>query len=111
MFKNKAIIKWIVVVVLLIIVTIMLFSFTLRIFVRWGGAFISFAAVACIFYAFLNIKELFPSLDKKPIKKYFLTVCMIIICIFIYHEFNKPKVVRMKEDVIYILTKSDTIRK
>jgi hypothetical protein len=110
MLKNKAI-KWIVVIVLLIIVTVMLFSFTLRIFVRWGGAFISFTAVACVFYAFLNIKELFPSLVKKTRKKYFLTACLIIMCVFIYYEFNKPKVVRMKEDVIYILPKSDTLKK
>lgn len=82
----------------------MLHSFMLRIFVRWGAAFISFFAVACIFYAFLGI---FPSF-KKPIVKFTLTTLMIIICIFTYYEFHKPKIVHMKEDVLYVLPKSKT---
>ena len=108
MIKNKDSLKWIVVLLILIIVFAMLHSFMLRVLVRWGGAFISFAAVACIFYALLGI---FPSLNKKKPIKYFLTICMIVMCIFIYYEFNKPKVVHMKEDVIYILPKSDTTKK
>jgi len=108
MIKNKDSLKWIVVLLILIIVFAMLHSFMLRVLVRWGGAFISFAAVACIFYALLGI---FPSLNKKKPIKYLLTICMIVMCIFIYYEFNKPKVVHMKEDVIYILPKSDTTKK
>ena len=102
---NKAI-PWIMVLVLLLIAIIMLHTFALRIFVRWGGAFISFIIVAYIFYYFLGI---FPSLNKRV--KYLLTVCMIIMSIFVYYEFNKPRVVHMKEDVMYILPKSDTTRK
>jgi len=109
MIKNKDSLKWIVVLLMLIIVFVMLHSFMLRILVRWGGAFISFAAVACIFYALLG--AIFPTLNKKKPIKYFLTICMIVMCIFIYYEFNKPKVVHMKEDVIYILPKSDTTKK
>jgi hypothetical protein len=94
--------KWFITILLLLIVIIMLHSFMLRIFVRWGAAFISFSAVACVFYAFIGI---FPSF-KKPIVKLILTACMIGLCIFAYYEFNKPKVVQMKEDVMYILPKS-----
>jgi apolipoprotein N-acyltransferase len=85
----------------------MLHSFLLQIAIRWGAAFISFSAVACIFYAFIGIFPLF----KKSTLKLILTACFIIICIFIYHEFNKPTTVRMKEDVMYILPKSDTTNK
>ena len=108
MLKNKAIIKWIVVLILIIITILMLHSFMLRLVIRWGAAFISFSAAACIFYYFLGI---FPSLNKKRTVKYFLTLCMICLSVFIYHESHKIKVVHMKEEVIYISPKSDTIIK
>ena len=99
-FQNK----WIIFAVLIVITLVMLHSFMLRIFVRWGAAFISFSAVACIFYALLGV---FPAMNKKKkIIKYILTACMIVLCILVYYEFNKPKIVRMKEDVMYILPKS-----
>jgi len=105
--KIKNNLKWIITILLVIITILMLHSFLLRIFVRWGAAFIQFLAVACIFYAFIGI---FPSF-KKPIVKLVLTTCLVSLSIFAYYEFNKPKVVRMKEDVMYILPKSDTINK
>lgn len=72
----------------------------IRIVLRYILMAISFGAVACIFYSFTTI------FTKHKLIKYTFTVLMISICIFLYITINNPnKVIRMKEDVLYILPK------
>jgi hypothetical protein len=53
-----------------------------------------------MFYSFAAV------ITKKRIWKYVITVIMAALVAFIYWEINKPKVVHMKEDVLYIKPKS-----
>jgi hypothetical protein len=56
--------------------------------------------VLCMFYAFAAV------ITKKKIWKYVITIIMAALVVFIYWEINKPKVVQMKEDVLYIKPKA-----
>lgn len=67
----------------------------------------SATGVALIFYYFAAV------FTKKKLYKLLFVLLMSAMCVFIYYEINHPrkKVVRMKEDVLYILPKSDTLKK
>jgi hypothetical protein len=52
-----------------------------------------------MFYSFAAV------ITKKRIWKYVITLIMAALVVFIYWEINKPKVVHMQEDILYIKPK------
>jgi hypothetical protein len=68
-----------------------------RIIMRWGLVALELSAVVCIFWAFVGAFT-----DKKR-NKIITVILMVAISILVYMEFHKtPKIIHMKEDVIYI---------
>jgi phosphoglycerol transferase MdoB-like AlkP superfamily enzyme len=67
---------------------------------KYAVAIIPFAGVILIFYSFAGI------FSQKKLYKWLITALLILICLFVYYEINKPsKVVQMKEDVLYVKPK------
>lgn len=67
---------------------------------QWGLVALELSAVTCIFWAFVG------AFTNKKRNKMISVAFMIAISIFVYIEFNKtPKVVHMKEDVLYVQPK------
>jgi len=69
---------------------------TIRVILRYLAGGISFLGVGVILYSFSGI------FTKKKIIRYIATVLLVVVSIFMYNEWKTPKVVKMKEDVIYI---------
>jgi hypothetical protein len=99
--KNNAI-WWILGVLIVIGLGVLsAVSFEFRSIVRWFTMLISFSGVGVIFYSFAGI------FTTNKIKKWLATIILIAICVFIFVKLQEgPKVIRMEEDVIYILPKA-----
>ena len=75
-------------------------SVLILIIVRYGVMMISFLAIACIIYAFAGI------FTKNKLLKWIITICIAVAIIFIHYRIKNPRVVQLKENVLYILPKS-----
>ena len=81
------------------------FHTTLRIIGKYCLMAISFSAVGIIFYSFYQ--AIFAKHKKRKLICWGLTILTVSICITWYVWDHSPsKVVRMKEDVLYILPKN-----
>lgn len=56
--------------------------------------------VLCILYSFAGV------ITKKKIWRYAITLILALLVVFVYVEINKPKVVHMQEDVLYVKPKT-----
>ena len=56
--------------------------------------------VLCILYSFAGV------ITKKKIWRYAITLVLAVSVVFVYVEINKPKVIRMQEDVLYVKPKN-----
>jgi len=110
---NKKNNKWIGLIVFIIIVLVMYYTLGLRLILQHGMQLLSFSAVGLIVY-YLFSDVIFQK-NKKNGKKTLkcLGSTTIILAIFISSYFiinRKPDVVQMKENMMYITPRQDTVR-
>lgn len=98
-------IRWLLVIAFVIGAGSMAWSIDTRILFRWSIILGVSVPVGCIAYAFAG------AFTQAKWKKWIATVLIIFGGLFWYHlDHRESKVVRMKEDVLYIHPKTDTIR-
>ena len=103
--KNKNTIWWIIGLLIFFgIAAIVYFSFTIRMIGTWILIAFGLSTVATIIYSFTG------AFCKKTSHKCILTAIIITLSIFGYLKYKEgPSVVQMKEDVLYIHPKSQTL--
>ena len=104
---KKSYIKWIVLLIILTIFLLVYGSLVLRILILHAASAFSFLGAFLIIYFFLH-DAILQKCKKRRRLKSIIGACFIAgLCIFAYNLAHRPpSVVRMKEDVLYIVPKS-----
>ena len=101
--KRAKICVWLILAVLLIVSVVRSLTFGMfkvDLLIHWTFRIISFSACICIFWAVAGI------FSKKTKTKVISVIAMVLFCVSVYAITHyQPKVVQMKEDVLYIKPK------
>lgn len=104
---KKSYFKWIFVLVIVIILVIMYGSLLLRVFIMHAISALSFLGASLIIYFFFHDAILQKCKKYRKLKSLIYACILSGLFIFAYNFAHRPpNVVRMKEDVLYIVPKS-----
>jgi hypothetical protein len=101
-------IKWICVLIFVVIIIVCTYStYILGILMKHGIALLSFLGISLIIYFFFSDAIFQKCKTCKKLKCIACSIIVAALCVFIYQKIHEPpKVIQMKEDVIYVHPKS-----